>query len=71
MIEEIKMNLLAKSCFSPGVIALVGNLITTAGEQDTDMFEEEWIKQYMSGMGHEIYRTKLSKFFNGNLIKLR
>jgi len=27
--EEIKMNLLAKSCFSPGFIALMQNLITS------------------------------------------
>lgn len=34
VVEEFKMNLLAKSCFCPGIIALLGNLITSAGEQD-------------------------------------
>jgi len=29
IVEEIKMNLLAKSCFSPGFIALMQNLITS------------------------------------------
>jgi hypothetical protein len=49
VIEEIKMNLLSKSCFSPGVIALIGNLITTCGEQETDGYEEEWMSEYVRG----------------------
>jgi len=53
------MNLLAKSCFCPGIIALIGNLITSAGEQEGDM-EYEWLNEYTKGMGHEIYRTDLS-----------
>jgi len=28
------MNLLAKSCFCPGIISLLGNLVTSAGEVD-------------------------------------
>ena len=28
------MNLLAKSCFCPGIITLLGNLITSVGEDD-------------------------------------
>jgi len=57
------MNLLAKSCFCPGIIALLGNLITSAGENEIDDIGEEWIKEYMMGMGHEIYRTPLSPKF--------
>lgn len=60
VVEEFKMNLLAKSCFSPGIISMISNLITSAGDQDKDKFEEEWLKEYVSGMGHEIYRTDLS-----------
>lgn len=29
------------------------------------MIEEEWVKQYTNGMGHEIYRTHLSYKFEG------
>ena len=65
IIEEIKMNLLAKSCFSPGIIALISNLITSAGDQDIDNQEEDWMKEYLQGMGHEIYRTSLSYKFQG------
>jgi len=31
IVEEIKMNLLAKSCFSPGLITLISNLIASSG----------------------------------------
>lgn len=60
VVEEFKMNLLAKSCFSPGIISMISNLVASAGDQDKDHFEEEWLKEYVSGMGHEIYRTDLS-----------
>ena len=58
------MNLIAKSCFCPGIIELIGNLITSAGEQEGDM-EYEWLNEYTKGMGHEIYRTDLSFKFQG------
>jgi potassium large conductance calcium-activated channel subfamily M alpha member 1 len=55
----MKMNLIAKSCFSPGLITLVSNLITSSADfnEDTD---ERWLEEYTEGMGHEIYRIKLS-----------
>ena len=46
VVEEIKMNLLAKSCFCPGIISLLGNLIQSAGEFDLDKVAEEWKKEY-------------------------
>lgn len=54
------MNLLAKSCFSPGIISFLSNLIQSAGDADLDNIEEDWMKEYISGMRHEIYRTELS-----------
>ena len=60
IIEEIKMNLLAKSCFSPGIISMLSNLITSAGDIDVNDEDKEWIKEYTAGMGYEIYRTDLS-----------
>jgi hypothetical protein len=44
VVEEFKMNLLAKSCFCPGIISLLGNLIQSAGEQDEKDIKEEWRK---------------------------
>jgi len=36
VVEGIKMNLLAKSCFSPGIISMISNLITSAGDMDLE-----------------------------------
>lgn len=60
VVEEIKMNLLAKSCFSPGIISLLSNLIASAGDVSLEGEGKEWLNEYGSGMGHEIYRTDLS-----------
>jgi hypothetical protein len=60
VVEEIKMNLLAKSCFSPGLIAMISNLIASAGEIDTDIIPFDWFEEYAEGMGHEIYRMTIS-----------
>jgi acetyl-CoA C-acetyltransferase/potassium large conductance calcium-activated channel subfamily M alpha protein 1 len=56
VVEEIKMNLLAKSCFAPGLIAMMSNLIASAGDIDTDIIKNDWFDEYAEGMGHEIYR---------------
>ena len=53
------MSLLAKSCFAPGIISFVSNLIASS-EDAEDSDDEEWLQQYKEGMGHEIYRKKLS-----------
>ena len=58
IIEEIKMNLMSKSCFSPGIINFVSNLISSTSENEETGVE--WLDQYAEGMGHEIYRIKLS-----------
>lgn len=54
------MNLLAKSCFAPGLIAMVSNLITSAGEIDIDINPTEWFDEYACGMGMEIYAVQIS-----------
>ena len=59
IVEEIKMNLLAKSCFAPGLIACISNLFASAGGIKTDDLPEEWIKEYTEGMGHEVYRVMI------------
>lgn len=35
IVEEMKMNLIAKSCFSPGLITFVSNLITSSTDSST------------------------------------
>jgi hypothetical protein len=60
IIEEIKMNLLSKSCLIPGIIAMVSNLVISAGSQSEDEMESSWLAEYTEGRGHEIYRTLLN-----------
>lgn len=50
---------MAKSCFAPGLISLISNLIASSSDQ-TDM-GEQWLEEYAEGMGHEIYRIMLSE----------
>lgn len=57
------MALLAKSCFAPGIISFISNLIMSSGMEeggDDDEAEEPWIEEYEKGMDHEIYRCRLS-----------
>ena len=53
------MNLLAKSCFAPGLIAMVSNLITSSGDIPTSINNNEWFEEYAEGMGMEIYAAKI------------
>ena len=71
IVEEIKMNLLAKSCFAPGLIALLSNLTSSAGSNsaDSDFDNKDWLKDYTQGMGFEIYRTSLHPNFEGLTFK--
>ena len=61
IVEEIKMNLLAKSCFAPGLISMISNMIASIETQEMDEFGEEWLKEYSQGMGHEIYRKQITE----------
>lgn len=60
IVEEIKMNLLAKSCFAPGLIAMVSNLITSGGDIDKEINPSEWFDEYADGMEMEIYAVPIS-----------
>ena len=43
-ILRMKMNLLAKSCLSPGIISLIENLIKSAGDLDLEIIKFNWLK---------------------------
>ena len=57
IIENLKMNLLSKSCITPGIISLLYNLIISAstgkllGKNDP-----EWMREYTEGQEYEIYK---------------
>ena len=65
IVEEIKMALLAKSCFAPGIISFISNLIMSSGadedeEGNSNNEKGSWVEEYVNGMDHEIYRCRLS-----------
>jgi len=60
IVEEIKMNLLAKSCFAPGLIAMISNLIASSGDIDKTINDGEWFTEYAEGMEMEIYAVPIS-----------
>ena len=64
IIEEIKMNLLAKSCYSPGIIAMLSNLIASCGDEKPES-KQLWLKEYAEGMGHEIYKINIHSRWEG------
>ena len=64
IVEEIKMNLLSKSCLIPGIIPLITNLVRSSGScEETEL---TWLNEYLDGTGNEIYRTELNDQFKNN-----
>ena len=70
IVEEIKMNLISKSCLALGIIPFLSNLISSSGDGDENeqpdvmgKHQEDWMADYIDGMGHEIYRCHLSSKF--------
>ena len=61
IIEEIKMNLLSKSCLIPGIIPLIANLVRSSGSSNETNFL--WLNEYLEGIEQEIYRTELNENF--------
>ena len=60
VIESLKMNLLSKSCLTPGIISLISNLVISSSSDKEDLFKNEpdWLKEYKEGQQYEIYKYK-------------
>ena len=57
VIESLKMNLLSKSCLTPGIISLISNLVISSGYRKLSQSNEsEWLKEYTEGQQYEIYK---------------
>ena len=63
IMETLKMNILSKSCITPGIMTLVTNLVLTSSEAG-DAVDDKWIKEYSEGRGHEIYRIQLKEYYH-------
>ena len=50
IIEEIKINLLSKSCLIPGIITMISNLVISAGDTESEADNlSPWQKKYADG----------------------
>ena len=57
VIESFKMNLLSKSCLTPGIISLISNLVISSGyKKISSTNESDWMKEYIEGQQYEIYK---------------
>jgi hypothetical protein len=63
-VDEIKMNLLGKSCLCPGFSTLVCNLMCSIN-MDARPGMSGWLQEYIPGCSKEIYCTQLSRAFAG------
>jgi hypothetical protein len=62
----MKLSLLAKSCLTPGLVALITNLIKSSDDPPPKKNlpegpEWEWLEEYWGGKTFEIYRIPLPK----------
>ena len=60
VIESLKMNLLSKSCITPGIISLISNLIISSSVEEKYKIKKEpdWLREYKEGQQYEIYKYK-------------
>ena len=57
VIETLKMNLLSKSCLTPGIISLLSNLIISSSTGIVvTKSQTEWLREYSEGTQYEIYK---------------
>ena len=61
--EEIKINLISKSCLMSGLIPFISNLIRSSGSSDKTNYN--WLNEYLEGFEQEIYKAELNEKFQG------
>ena len=72
-VEEIKLQLLSKSCLCPGITTIVASLITSKKPTVEENFEllsfrhYNWIREYLNGIQQEIYFVKIKAELMHNL----
>ncbi len=63
-VEELKLQLLGKSCLCPGINTIVSTLITSRKPsiEDPNLLpsDMQWLNEYLEGMQNEIYRIKIN-----------
>ncbi|GBG31892.1 Calcium-activated potassium channel subunit alpha-1 [Hondaea fermentalgiana] len=64
-IDEIKNNIMAKSCLVPGLTTMINNLVASSEEPTLSSNEAPWLHEYAEGVGYEMYRIELSEYLQG------
>lgn len=65
-VEELKLNLLAKSCLCPGLVSFIANLIASSGEPPKrSESDNAWLEDYWHGKGYEVYQVNIACEFHG------
>ena len=70
-VEEIKLQLLGKSCLCPGITTIISSLITSKkpslDENVVLSKEHDWLREYLDGIQQEIYFVSLKAELLHNL----
>lgn len=64
-LNELKLALLGRSCFAPGLSTLVGNLLHTHSILGISAQRSSWLQEYGHGLAHEVYALELPKTLAG------
>lgn len=65
-LDQIKLNLMAKSTLCPGLVTLISNLFQSSGISSSQQERQlGWEREYMEGLSLEIYATTLPPTFYG------
>ncbi|OQV20958.1 Calcium-activated potassium channel slowpoke [Hypsibius exemplaris] len=63
-LPEIKLGLLAQNCVAPGFATMMANIFAARASNLSDALPD-WLNQYLSGAGMEMYPQTLSDTFSG------
>ena len=71
-VEELKLQMLGKSCLCPGINTIIASLITSQKPSIDDLKENipeyfNWYEDYLEGLGNEIYCIKIKSEILHNL----
>ncbi|XP_055332733.1 calcium-activated potassium channel slowpoke-like [Paramacrobiotus metropolitanus] len=64
-IAELRLGLLAQSCYAPGFSTLMANFFTTRAFSERKKYQDAWMIDYARGTSLEMYARRLSDAFAG------
>ncbi|OQV21010.1 Calcium-activated potassium channel slowpoke [Hypsibius exemplaris] len=64
-IAELRLGLLAQSCYAPGFSTLMANFFTTRSFSERKKYNDAWLMDYSRGTSLEMYARRMSDAFAG------